>query len=329
MTDIANLAVSSRVRLARNLENVPFHTREKGVFDGIAASLRNKNPNFVVAPVSALPADTAQALFEQHLISGEFLTNKTNGIIVTRNDNRVVIMLGEEDHIRVQSIQTGFDLQTAFADVKKIADDIASAHNVAWRGDFGFLTACPTNLGTGMRASVMMFLPALTMAGQMQKIAEQLSTKHLTVRGVYGESSTPTGYMYQVSNQSCIRMTEKQILDMVQSTAVQIGNLELRAEADMYRKTPDQIIDGVMRAWGLLTNAYMISSAEAVENLAMLKLGSNLGIMKFKNQRILDDLFFVIQPRTLATVDNRAGNVVARDKIRASRIAKELHASRV
>jgi len=315
--------------LARNLDGVPFKTKTKGAFNALADTIRDKNPNFVISPVNALPREMANALFEQHLISSELLDNKINSIIVAKNDNKTVIMLGEEDHIRIQSMTVGFDLETAFLNAKKISDDIVTDHSIAWRRDFGFLTSCPTNLGTGMRASVMMFLPALSITGKMERIADQLSNQNLTVRGVYGEGSDAVGYMYQISNQACFGMNERQIIDMVKCVTVEIANLEAKAQADLYKSEPDQIIDGVMRSWGLLTNAYLLASVEAVENLAMLKLGACLGILKFKNQRILDDLFFIIQPQTLVTQDGRLQNVTERDKLRANRVAKELHASRL
>ena len=326
---INNLVVSSRVRLARNLEGIPFKTKSKGVFDGVATTIKQRNSGFVSTATSELPSDMSQALFEQHLISRELLANKTNSIIVASKDNRLVVMLGEEDHIRIQSLQTGFDLDTAYTTAKKISDDVQTEHSIAWRKDFGYLTSCPTNLGTGMRASVMMFLPALTINRQIGILAKQLSTNHLTVRGVYGEGSHAGGYMYQISNQACIGFNAKQIIDMVKNVSWQIAKLEIKAQEQMYKNSPDQIIDGVRRAWGTLTNAYLLSSGEAMETLALLKLGSCLGIIKFKNQRILDDLFFIIQPNTIATTDNRATAVLQRDKIRAQRISEHLRASRV
>ena len=333
---IDNLVVSSRVRLARNLESLPFKTKMKGAFDDLAATIKTHNKDFVSTYTSDLAPEMANALFEQHLISREFLANKSNSIIVAndvsaKNPNKVIVMLGEEDHIRIQSMQVGFGLDNAYTNAKKIADDLQANHDIAWRKELGYLTSCPTNLGTGMRASVMLFLPALTITGEMQVIAGQLSNQHLTIRGVYGEGSDATGYMYQISNQGCFGYTEKQILEMVKSVTVQIARLEIKAQATLYRRNAEQTIDAVMRAWGLLTNAYMISSTEAVENLAMLKIGANLGIIKFKNQnqRVLDDLFFIIQPKTLTTLDSRAAAITQRDKIRATRIAELLRTSRI
>jgi protein arginine kinase len=327
--DLNNLVVSSRVRLARNLESVPFKTKVIGAFEPIANTIKAKNQGFVSTYVSQLKPEIANALFEQHLISSELLANKKNSMIVARNDNKIVVMLGEEDHIRIQSIQTGFDLDNAYTLTKKIADDIESSHKIATRKDFGYLTSCPTNLGSGMRASVMLFLPALTMKGEIEYIAEQLCNEHLTVRGVYGEGSAAGGYMYQISNQACVGMSSKKILDMVKDITMQIVKYETEIQAQIFKESPDEIIDNVMRAYGLLTNAYMISSQEAVENLAVLKLGSNLGIIKFKNQRILDDMFFIIQPQTLVATDYNAKAIIERDKIRAKRVRELLKSARL
>ncbi|MDR0461858.1 MAG: hypothetical protein LBG88_00800 [Christensenellaceae bacterium] len=327
--ELNNLVVSSRVRLARNLESVPFKTKVAGAFEGLANTIKSNNTNFVSTYVSQLAPEMSRALFEQHLISLELIENKKNSMIVSRNDNKIVVMLGEEDHIRIQSIQTGFDLDTAYTLANKISKDIESQHKIAHRKDFGYLTSCPTNLGSGMRASVMLFLPALTLDEQIGFIADQLSDEHLTVRGVYGEGSDACGYMYQISNQACVGMQPKQILEMVKSIATQIVELEVKAQTELYKSRPVEVIDSVMRAWGILTNAYLLTSAEAVQYIAMLKLGSNLGIVKFKNQRILDDLFFVIQPQTLVTTDNRASAVTERDKIRAKRVCELLKSSRV
>jgi protein arginine kinase len=325
-----NLIVSSRIRLARNLEDIPFKTKTKGIFNGIADTICKHNKHFVSTPAAKLSPEMSQALFEQHLVSRELLASIDTSVIVASPDNKVVIMLGEEDHIRIQSLQTGADLATAYDNAKKIDGDIVREHSIAWRKDFGFLTSCPTNLGAGMRSSVMIFLPALTITGQIELLAEQLSNARLTVRGVYGEGGEiEGGYMYQISNQACIDMTEKQILDMVKSVTVQIAKFEIEAQNQIYRENPDEIIDAVMRSWGILTNAYMLSTSDAVEHLAKLKLGACLGIVKFKNQRILDDLFFIIRPATMATADARAGDTTERDKIRAKRVAEYLKSQRV
>ena len=327
MSEIEKLIVSSRIRLARNLEGLPFKTKLKGAFDGIANTIKAKNHDFASVKVIDLSPDMSRALFEQHLISHDFLSNKINSIIVVKNDNRVVIMLGEEDHIRIQSIQVGLNLQIAYEAAKKIADDIETGHEIAKRDDFGYLTSCPTNLGTGMRASVMMFLPALTLTNQIGNTVKQY--QHITVRGVYGEGSTAGGFMYQISNQSCFGMQPEEVIRRVTAVAIRLAKDELAMQARMHKDAPDALTDRVYRSWGILTNALMLSSAESVEHLAILKLGACLGIIVFKNVRILDDLFFITQPNTLVTVDERASSIITRDKIRATRVSEVLRASRI
>lgn len=330
MTNIQeNIIVSSRIRIARNLEGVPFKTKTKCAFDALADSIKRKNKGFVSTRVSDLSADMTHALFEQHLISRELVDAKNNSIIVARPDNKLVIMLGEEDHIRIQSLQTGLALQNAYQSAAKIVADLEDEYELAYRDEFGYLTSCPTNLGTGMRASVMLFLPALTITGQINHIISQLSSRHLTVRGVYGEGSTANGYMYQISNQACFQMKESEIISMVESVVMQIVKLEQRTQTTLFKDKADEIIDQVQRAWGILTNAYMLPSAEAMEHLATLKLGVCLGIINFKNHRIIDDLFFITQPNTLVTQDERAQSYVTRDKIRAARVKEILTTSRI
>jgi len=323
-----DLVVSSRVRLARNIENVPFKTKNRDAFDAIAATILQSNPRFTSWRVSALSQTQAGALFEQHLISRELLENKANSMLVTSPDNKVVVMLGEEDHIRIQSIQVGFDLKTAFDSAMKISKDIAAAHKIAHRADFGYLTSCPTNLGTGMRASVMMFLPALTLNKKIMAIAKRLSNRHITVRGVYGEGSDTSGFMYQISNQACLGLGESEILQMVTNVVAEIAHFEIEEQRLILSKDHDDVIDTVNRAWGLLTNAHLISSAEAVYNIGLLKLGACLNVIRFKNGRLLDDLFFLIQPQTLVVKENTS-SVLERDKLRAKRIKERLCATRL
>lgn len=327
--DISSVIVSSRVRLARNISGVPFKTKTRGAFDAIAETIKLNNRNFLSTRIQDLAPEMSKALFEQHLISKELLANKVNSVIVVKNNNKVCVMLGEEDHVRIQALETGLNLMTCFEEAKKIADDIAANHKVAFNADFGYITSCPTNLGCGMRASVMMFLPALTITRQIDSVIDDLADARITVRGVYGEGSATQGSMYQISNQACLGMSEQQILENVQSVVIGLATAELESQHHLFSKAPDEIIDQVSRAYGILTNAHMLSSAEAVDHLAFLKLGACLEIIRFKNNRILDDLFFIVQPATLATQDERAQSVKERDKIRASRVAEVLRTSRI
>lgn len=327
--DISSVIVSSRVRLARNLEGVPFKTKSRGAFDAIAETIKLNNRSYLSTRIQDLSPEMSKALYEQHFISKELLANKINAVIVVKNNNKACVMLGEEDHMRIQAIEPGLNLINAFEEAKKIADDIAANHKVAFRADIGYITCCPTNLGCGMRASVMMFLPALTITRQIESIIGDLADARITVRGVYGEGSGTQGNMYQISNQACLGMSEQQILENVQSVAIGLATAELELQQQLFTQIPDEIIDQVSRAYGILTSAYLLSSAEAVDHLAFLKLGACLGIIRFKNNRILDDLFFIVQPATLTTQDERAQSVNQRDKIRATRVAEVLRTSRI
>ena len=328
---IESLIVSSRVRLARNLEGVPFKPELGDIFEPLATTIKARNPGFASVRIDQMAPQIATALFEQHLISRDILNNSKNGIIVTKESgngqSRACVMLGEEDHARIQVIEVGLGIKSAYELAKKIADDLEAEHTLAKNEKLGYLTSCPTNLGTGMRASVMLFLPALSLTGRIEQIVRELKGHKIVVRGVYGEGSEASGYMYQISNQACLNLKEEQILEKVENIARQLCEIELNLQAELLAKNHDHIIDQVMRSFGLLTHAHMISSDEATENLAWLKLGDCLGLLKFK-PRVLDDLFFVIKPATLTSQNEQANQMTARDKMRAKKISDVLKSSR-
>jgi len=330
-SDKNSLIVSTRVRLARNLERVSFNNDIVDIFDPIAETIKKNNPHYLSARIDQLSGKVAEALYEQHLISKELLSNKKNGMIVTRESGekmRVCVMLGEEDHIRIQVIKGGLELQNAFDVAKKLSDDIAREHKIARHKDFGYLTSCPTNLGTGMRASVMMFLPALTLTGQIKAVMRTVGANKITIRGVYGEGSESSGHMYQISNQACLTLSEGEILHKINSFVETLATRELELQQKLFAESRDEIINQVMRSFGILTHAHMIASDEAVDHLAWLKLGSCLGILRFK-AGALDDLFFVIQPATLVTQNEKASEFATRDKMRAKKIAEVLRVSKI
>ncbi|MCL2846411.1 MAG: hypothetical protein FWE38_01850 [Firmicutes bacterium] len=336
MINSDGLFVSTRVRLARNIERLPFKTKNPSAFEEVANTIKRAFPGtFGWVYIAHTKHEEAQALYEQHLISRELLENETNGMIVNKTkpmteDDRsqVCIMLGEEDHIRIQVINVGLDLQSAHATAKQISDAISREHPIARDPELGYLTSCPTNLGTAMRASVMMFLPALSISGAMASIVRELAAHKITVRGVYGEGSKSSGHMYQISNQATMHLTEAQILKKVNDAAQMLAKREVAAQAEWFTSAPDTIIDRVYRAFGILTHAHKISSDEAMDLLAWLKLGDCLSILRFK-PRALDDLFFVTKPATLITQNERSSDILTRDKMRAKKIATVLRSNRM
>lgn len=318
-----NLIMTTRIRLARNIAGVPFNTKDRHFFQKIADSIVAHNPDMLVFNLEDLPE--RDSLFEQHLISAEFLQNTTAGILVIHQNNKISIMLGEEDHIRIQAITNRFNLLETYQAAKKIAGQLEQDFNIARDSRLGYLTKCPTNLGSGMRASVMIYLPALTLTKKITTVFNELDNNKLTIRGVYGENSDASGCIYQISNQNCIALTDQEILNMLVGKINELAAIELNLERELWQKSPDQIIDRVMRAWGLLTNAHLLTSQETVEQLVWIKLGVALKILAFKNDRVIDDLFFVTKPATLTTNSKlKNADKITRDRLRAASIREKL-----
>ncbi|MDR1917737.1 MAG: hypothetical protein LBQ05_01995 [Christensenellaceae bacterium] len=329
----ADLVLTTRIRLARNIENVPFVTNRKSLFMQIADKIKNSNKNYFIATAQNLDIKTREALYEQHLISKEFLDNIDNGIIVTRGDNKVSVMLGEEDHIRIQAITNNFDLDTPYQTAKVLAEQLEKHFKIARDNDLGYLTHHPANLGSGMRASVMIYLPALTEREKIKKTILSITKKignKITVRGVYGEGSSAESCIFQISNQDCIFMTDDEILSLVRATVYEISLAEFNEQQEWYTEKHDEIANEVFKAWGILTNALMLDSHETAKYLVLIKLGICLGILHFKNNKIIDDLFFVTKPNTLATQLKIAINdEKKRDKERAAKVREILLSSRI
>jgi protein-arginine kinase len=229
--------VSSRVRLARNLRGVPFATRKPHAFDDVISTLEKNNFNVIKID------DERANVFGNKGLSEKLLQNKQNGFYATREKtfcpkreySMQNVMLGEEDNIRISHIMNNnFDLQTAYKNAKDVESIIAKDHEFAYDKNFGYLTSCPTNLGTGMRASVMMYLPALSLTEQMKKITSELRDYHINVRGGNGENSNKSeNYLYQISNQSMLGKTEQQILNIMSRISKTLSDLEISAKSKL------------------------------------------------------------------------------------------------
>lgn len=321
--NLDNLIMTTRVRLARNIADVPFVMEDRDFFQNIANSITTQNLDFLSFNLVDLPE--RDSLFEQHLISSEFLKNTTSGVLVLHKNNNISIMLGEEDHIRIQAITNKFDLLGTYQTAKSIADQLEQDFDIAKDTTLGYLTKCPTNLGGGLRASVMIYLPALTITKKINEVFNKLDNNKITIRGVYGENSDSSGCIYQISNQNCITMPDAQVLAMINDIIMKIGAIELDMQRQLWHKSPDQIIDKVMRAWGILTNAHLLTSQEVVEQLVWIKLGVGLKILAFKNDHIIDDLFFVTKPATLKASNKLVHtDQLSRDKLRAANVREKL-----
>jgi len=323
LMNLDNLVITTRIRLARNIAHIPFNYQDRSFYTNIANSITRHQRNLKAFNLDELPV--RDSLFEQHLISADFLNNAKYGVFVTNTDNTTNIMLGEEDHLRIQVIANRYDLAQTYQTAKQIADQLESEFDIAKDPNLGYLTKCPTNLGGGLRASVMIYLPALTITNKITAIFKELDNQKITIRGIYGENSSSQGCIYQISNQECLTMSDIEAIQMIDQVVTRIATTEISLQRQLWQKSPDKIIDKVMRAWGLLTNAHLLSSNEAIEQLVWIKLGIGLKILSFRNNRIVDDLFFITQPATIATNHSlHIADQIICDQKRAEQVREKL-----
>ena len=296
-TNMSDVVVSSRVRLARNIAGLPFPRRMKyndeRIYKELLPSIENaignsfKYKHYVMATTSDIEKE---ALMEKHLISRDLIRNSALGRAIISDDNTMSIMINEEDHIRAQCLLPGFNLEEAYKRIDAFDDALSKNIAIAFDEKLGYLTSCPTNLGTGMRASAMMFLPALTLLGSVDTFSSTASKLGLTIRGVYGEGSDADGYLYQVSNEVSLGITEKDILRRVDTFVRRIAENELAARDILIKREGTHIIDKICRAYGILTNAYMIDHDECMSLLSLLKLGVGAHIIKDIEMSKLNDI---------------------------------------
>lgn len=319
--------ISTRIRLARNIDNMPFPHKigklpAKQITDKVELSLSpiDRFMRYDMDSVSQLDGTILQ---EKHLISPDLLTECPYGSVFISADECVSVMVNEEDHIREQVILRGLSLDQAYDRVNKIDDLLSKNIKFAYSPRFGYLTACATNLGTGMRASVMMFLPALTIQNRIDSCINDVGRLNMTVRGVYGEGSNADGYLYQISNQRSLGINERDILDSVKSAINFILDSELRAR-QLLKQNENELKDKIYRAWGVAGNAYKLSTAEAMQLLAMISLGDYYGYIRINDHEGFQRLITHCQPANMQRLSGRNLSVEERDVFRARYVATEL-----
>ena len=323
------IVVSSRVRLARNIADLPFPARLKGeradgLTDKVAAALTEAGLKISVFKMAQISDLDKAVLKEKRLISEDLLNINPFAAAIITDGEDVCVMMNEEDHLREQSFAGGLNLQTAFDKVNEIDDIISSSFKIAFSGEYGYLTSCPTNLGTGLRASALMFLPGLTITHSLNNCIASSSRLDIAVRGEYGEGSGNDGYMYQVSNQKTLGVSEQEIIDSVTSTVESISEQEERARRAVLDGNPVEIKDKILRAYGILTNAYVMSSDEFIQYLALVKLGVYYEMLACANIARLDGLIVKCRPANMTALSDKPMSAVQRDVFRASYAAKEL-----
>lgn len=327
MTVFDNIIVSTRLRLARNISGMPFpHKLSEGpakkIIDKVQSALSpvDRFDRYDMQGISKLDGTILQ---EKHLISPDLLEECPFGSVLISSDENVSVMVNEEDHIREQVILPGLSLDRAFDMVNRIDDVLGKSLDFAFDGRFGYLTACATNLGTGMRASVMMFLPALTILNMIDSSINYVGRLNMTVRGVYGEGSKAEGYLYQVSNQRTLGLKESDIIDSVKSAINHLVEAELKAR-QMLLRDEDELKDRICRAWGIAVNAYRISTEEAMQYLALIRLGAFYKYIEISDVNAFQRLITDCQPANMQRMGGLDMSTDERDVVRAKHIGASL-----
>jgi protein arginine kinase len=302
----SDIVISSRIRLARNLAEFPFISRatqtdrteiENTLRDRVLEIQESGDLEYV--NVNELKVIDRQFLVERQLISREHAESEgARGVAIARNE-QVSLMINEEDHLRIQVMHSGLDLEAAWNQIDRIDSLLAEKVNFAFHPKLGFLTACPTNVGTGLRVSVMLHLPALVITRQIDKVFRSLQKISLAVRGLYGEGSQAMGDFYQISNQITLGKKEIDLVKQVGDIVPVLIDYERRARDFLVRESNENLHDKVSRAYGILRNAQTISSEETMHLLSSVRMGVNLGLIEDLQIPLLNELFIHTQPAHL------------------------------
>jgi protein arginine kinase len=330
-----DIVITSRIRLARNLAQLPFphlmseqKVAEK-VWETINNALKNA-PDLKLVSMNKLSDMERQMLLEKHLISPEHaeVVSPYRGII-TNKTGSIAIMVNEEDHLRIQCLLSGLQLNQAYRYADDIDDLLEKELEYAFDDQWGYLTSCPTNVGTGMRASVMLHLPALTMTHQKGAVFNNIAQLGLTVRGLYGEGTEALGNFYQVSNQITLGQTEEDIINNLWTVTLHVVEQERNTRERLQSEMKHQLEDKVWRSYGLITHARVITSNEALALLSDVALGVDLKILPPIPRQIINELIVAIRPAHLQATGGRKMETTERDIIRAQVIKNTLNKTKL
>lgn len=326
-----SVTVSSRVRLARNLAGVAFPgwagaAERERLWKELRARLLSlpSMQGALAAGNDELAERDRLILFERHLISREHAGKGPGSGIVLCPDESISIMVNEEDHLRIQALCTGLRLQEAWRAVNPVDTELDAVVSYAFSPRWGYLTACPTNVGTGLRASVMLHLPGLVLMEDLPRLVKGVSKIGLAVRGVWGEGTEAHGHLFQISNQMTLGEREEDILRNLDQIVSEIVQHELDARARLWTTREVVLRDAVGRAAGILANAHVLSSREALDLLSALRLGIEMGILPGVERREVLELLLLTQPAHLQLSEGRPLNPFERDRARAALVRRRL-----
>ena len=325
------VVLSTRVRLARNLSQYPFPGwAKKSQRSDILSACRlaieklpqmKRSSAFDVQELSDLER---QVLVERHLISRELSESEPGSGVLISKDQTCSIMLNEEDHMRIQVLCNGFNFRRVWKQIDSVDTAIESELDYAFSEELGYLTACPTNVGTGMRASVMLHLPGLVLAGQMEKVVRAVNQLGMAVRGLFGEGSDATGSVFQISNQQTLGQSEQEIHKRLSSVLSADIEQEENARKKLLAEEPVKLVDKIGRAYGVLCNAHFLSSSEAMNLLSLTRLAIDLGMLPEDQRKVVDRLFLESQPGHIQLHAHRSIESDESDVLRATLLRHNL-----
>ena len=318
------IVLSTRVRLARNIATYPFPGWAKesqrreilaSCLQAVTALPQMKNSTqFLVEDLSDLEK---QILMERHLISRELMhSTKSAGVIISNNQS-CSIMINEEDHLRIQIVRSGYKLKEIWKSINAIDDAIEDTLDYAYMPDLGYLTACPTNVGTGMRASAMMHLPGLVLANQMDKVIRAVNRLGIAVRGLFGEGSDASGSIFQISNQQTLGESEEEIIKRLVSVLDSLIEQEENARQKLLESDRSKFFDKIGRAYGILSHGHVLSSAEVMNLLSLMRLAVDISLLPEDKRTLIDRAFIESQPGHVQFAARKEIDPDKRDKFRA------------
>jgi protein arginine kinase len=325
------IVMSSRVRLARNVRGSSFpgwakkpeRVKVLEMIQPAVSSLPQMADSFAEA-MDNLTALDKQILVERHLISREHAAKNVGSGIVLNREESFCVMINEEDHLRMQALRPGFQIREAWMAIDRLDSALEKKLDFAFDNELGYLTACPTNLGTGIRVSAMLHLPGLVLSEQINPIIQSVNKLGLAVRGLYGEGTEALGNVFQVSNQMTLGEAETVIVERLEKVMSQIIEHEENARQTLLEKKPKVVFNHIGRAYGILANAHSISSKETMNLLSLLRLGVDLGLFPNTRRALVDELFLTTQPAHLQKQLSDKLSAEERDLLRADMVREQL-----
>jgi protein arginine kinase len=325
----SDIVICSRIRLARNLADFPFINRasraERTEIEGqVRSAVSYAQPELSYIDVNALTTLDRQFLVERQLISRELASAEgPRGVLFGPREN-VSIMVNEEDHLRIQVMNSGFSLPDVWEQINALDDRLEEKLTFAFSLELGYLTACPTNVGTGIRVGVMLHLPALVQTKQIEKVFRALHKINLAVRGLYGEGTQAFGDFYQISNQQTLGKSEQELMKNLSNVVPQIITYERSARQALVNERRQHLHDQVSRAYGVLKTAHTITSEETMHLLSSVRMGINLGLIDDLDIATVNELFILTQPSHLQRIQKISAEVDERNMARASYLRSRL-----